>query len=190
MRLWPDVVRRWGSTSSERSQPYPCDTLLDDPDDALFRAVDIDARPATVFRWLCQLRVAPYSYDLLDNRGRRSPQELTPGLERLQSGDRFMTIFELVEFEAPRSITLWHRGGVFGSVACTYQVADATPARSRLLVKLVVGYAKPPIGLLARAVLPGGDLLMMRRQLLNLKRLAEAPEPAAASSTARRTGSP
>ncbi|MBK5116642.1 MAG: hypothetical protein JJE23_06940, partial [Thermoleophilia bacterium] len=73
MRLWPDVVRRWGSTSSERSQSYPCDTLLDDPDDALFRAVDIDARPATVFRWLCQLRVAPYSYDLLDNRGRRSP---------------------------------------------------------------------------------------------------------------------
>jgi hypothetical protein len=173
MELWPGVVRHWGSTPAERLRPYPCDPLLEDPDDALFRAVDIDARPATVFRWLCQLRVAPYSYDLLDNRGHRSPQQLTPGLERLQPGDRFMTIFRLVEFEADRSITLWHQGGVFGSVGCTYQVVESGPGRSRLLVKLIARYPKPPTGLLARAALPGGDLLMMRRQLLNLKRLAE-----------------
>lgn len=174
MKLWPGVVRHWGSTAEERFQSYPCDSLLDDPDQALFRAVDIDAVAATVFRWLCQLRVAPYSYDLLDNRGRRSPQHLTPGLEELQAGDRFMTIFELAEFELDRSITLWHQGHVFGSVGCTYRVIDAGPGRSRLVVKLIARYAKPPTGLLARAVLPGGDLLMMRRQLLNLKRLAEA----------------
>lgn len=84
MRIWPELVRHWGTTAPERARPYPCDELVPSSDGALFRGVSVEAPAAVVFRWLCQLRAAPYSYDLLDNRGRRSPQELTPGLERLR----------------------------------------------------------------------------------------------------------
>jgi hypothetical protein len=76
----------WGATADERHRPLPCDDHLPEHDQVLLRAVDTQAPPATVFRWLCQLRVAPYSYDWLDNWGRRSPRELTAGLENLEPG--------------------------------------------------------------------------------------------------------
>ncbi len=174
MTGWPSFVTDWGSTAAERAQPFACDGLVERPDLELYRALDVAAPAATVFRWLCQLRAAPYSYDLIDNGGRRSPQELIPGLERLEEGQRMMRIFKLVAFEPDRSVTVLSEGRLFGRVACTYQVTQLAPGRSRLLVKLLVGRGTgariwPAVALM----LPPGDLVMMRRQLLNLKRLAE-----------------
>jgi hypothetical protein len=171
---WPSAVREWGSTAYERERPYPCDALLSDADETVFRAVDVEAPAPLLFRWLCQLRVAPYSYDLLDNLGRRSPQTLTPGLERLEPGQTVGKIFRLIEFEPDRSITLFSSGRVFGDVAATYLAEPDGAKRSRLVVKLLVDYARMgPQRHLMSPILPPGDLFMMRRQLLNLKRLAE-----------------
>ena len=146
---------------------------MSNPDGAVFRAIDIVAPPAIVFRWLCQLRVAPYSYDLLDNLGRTSPRELTPGLDDLAVGQRVMTIFELVEFERDHHITLVLDRGrwLFGDLAVTYRVTPAAGG-SRLVVKMVARAR----GLLARALqpaMPAGDLVMMRKQFLTIKQLAE-----------------
>ncbi|HEX5989456.1 MAG TPA: hypothetical protein VFY75_04495 [Solirubrobacterales bacterium] len=172
---WPAAVNEWGSTAEERTRPYPCDDLLEEPRSELFRAVDVDAPQATVFRWLCQLRAAPYSYDKLDNFGRRSPQRLTPGLERLERGQRVATIFHLADFEPGESLTILHRGRVFGEVACTYRAARVDGERSRIVVKLLWRPARRGLlGAPERLLLPPGDLVMMRRQLLNLKELAEA----------------
>jgi hypothetical protein len=167
-------IEQWGSTAAERAEPFPCDRLLAEPDSTLFRAVDVDAPAATTFRWLCQLRAAPYSYDKLDNFGRRSPQTLTPGLEQLAVGQRVQTIFKLVEFDPGRSLTIRSDGRVFGRVACTYRAHPAGPERSRIVVKLLAAYPPGALHLrLLRGLLPLGDLVMMRRQLLNLKQLAE-----------------
>jgi hypothetical protein len=165
------VVDEWGSSAVERSEPFPCDDLGVSPDRVLFRAIDIVAPPEQVFRWLCQLRVAPYSYDWLDNLGRRSPRELTEGVEQLEIGQRMCTIFTLAHFEPGRSLTLDHRG-VFGRVAITYRVTPR-PGGSRLVVKLlwvVPGSIARP---LLAALLPAGDLVMMRKQLRTFKALAE-----------------
>ena len=140
----------------------------------LFRAVTIDAPAPVVYRWLCQLKVAPYSYDLLDNRGRRSPQHLVPGVDQLEVGERVL-IFELASFAVDEHLTLRLRGHrVFGDVGMSYMVVPDGPDRSRLVVKVVTMPARGLPGALVRGLLPAGDLVMMRRQLLNLKALAEA----------------
>jgi hypothetical protein len=167
----------WGATADEVHAPLPCDAVLPEHDQVLFRAVTVNAAPEVMFRWLCQLRVAPYSYDLIDNFGRQSPVELTPGLERLEAGQRAMRIFTLVSFEAPHHLTLSVTDpraiGAFGQVAGTYAVRPLDDGRCRLVVKLLVRYPRSAWGRLMQRLLPWGDLLMMRRQLKNLSALAE-----------------
>jgi hypothetical protein len=172
------VAATWGSTPEERAGAWPCDALGPAGAYALFRGVTVGAPRDLVFRWLCQLRVAPYSYDWIDNRGRRSPRTLTPGLERLARGQSVMTIFELVDFAPGEHLTLANRargGGrpVFGGIWCTYRTRDAAASGTRLAVKLLVQPPRGPAGRLSAALLPWGDLVMMRKQLLTLKALAE-----------------
>ena len=168
-------IRSWGSTEAERAETYPCDSLLADPDDVLYRAVTVAAPPQAVFRWLCQLRVAPYSYDWIDNFGRRSPRELVPGTDELAVGQRVMRIFRLAAWQPDRHLTVVLDNPVgcrvFGDLAVTYRVAAADGA-TRLVVKLRV---RRPRGLfrIVSPLLPSGDLIMMRKQLLTLKSLAE-----------------
>jgi hypothetical protein len=172
------LVAFWGSTAEERSRRFPCDDLIPEPDHVLFRAVSAQASAAVLFRWLCQLRIAPYSIDPLDNPrfylGRPSPKTLTPGADALERGQTFMTMFKLESFEPPQHITLRsHRfAAVFGDVAVTYMIVPSA-TKSRLVVKLI---ARGPTTRLARAAQPTLqwiDLLMMRRQLRTLTRLAE-----------------
>jgi hypothetical protein len=152
----------WGASASERSAAMPCDGLAPGACTRADRAIDIDAPVTTVFAWLCQLRVAPYSYDVLDNFGRRSPRKRNPELRHLVAGQRFMTLFRLHSFVDDKHITLRTK-----RVAVTYAVRPVRGA-TRLHVRVLFEGPKL-IGHLAAA----GDLVMMRKQLLTLKSLAE-----------------
>lgn len=172
------VTRTWGTTPDERLIQYPCDGLLDRVDDLYWRGITIHSPPDVIYKWLCQMRVAPYSYDWLDNLGRQSPQRLTPGLDELAVGQSMMFIFEVVSFERDRHVTIRIKNrlpgaGTITDCAISYLIAPVVGAEHRLLAKLVVKYPGGPLGPLMRLTLPGGDLIMMRRQLLNFKRLCE-----------------
>jgi hypothetical protein len=166
---------------------YPCDRFIEQFDAIYYRGVTIHASPKIIFRWLCQLRVAPYSYDLIDNFGRRSPKSLTPGMDNLVIGLLIRNRFSLVDFERNKHITvlLTHKRKtessfthielpLFGQIAISYLIIPhKTPNSSRLLVKIIVQY---PIGITGRLMsifLPWRDMVMMRKQLLNLKKLSE-----------------
>jgi hypothetical protein len=84
-----------------------------------------------------------------------------------------------VDFAGDRHITLRIKQGtgafsLFGDLALTYLIVEDNPESCRLLVKMVVRYPRGITGAVMRRVLPWGDLVMMRRQLLNFKALAES----------------
>lgn len=158
----------WGASAAEREIALPCDDILPTALLRLHRAVTVDAPAAIVFRWLCQLRLAPYSYDLLDNFGRRSPRELTDGLDELSPGQRFMSIFRLVSSVPGEQITLRAK-----RTAVTYAALQGA-GQTRLLSRVLFEPPGPePLASLTGRALALGDLVMMRKQLLTLKSLAE-----------------
>ena len=70
------IPSRWGVTPEECSRTFPGDRFTQPSYTAYYRGITIRASPETVFRWLCQMKAAPYSYDWLDNLGRQSPLEI------------------------------------------------------------------------------------------------------------------
>lgn len=168
----------WGTTPQERLLPFPCDRFVQEPCTPYYRGITVNAAAETLFPWLCQMKVAPYSYDWIDNFGRQSPQKLIPGLDDLVTGQKVMTIFELIDFERNRHITLRLKPNLIGSrvlgdCLVSYLIVPQTQSTCRLLVKLTIGYSPGPVHWLMRTFVAWGDFIMMRRQLLNFKSLAE-----------------
>jgi hypothetical protein len=159
---------RWGVSASETVRSYPCDAFIGSPTLRLWRGVRVEAPAMAVWPWVAQTRVAPYSYDWIDNLGRRSPGELMD-LPEPRVGDRFTTfaagreIGEIVSVDPGRQLT-----GRIGGVFMSYVLMPQEPDVTRLLLKIVTRTSR-----LRALGLSVGDLIMARRQLLNLKRLAE-----------------
>jgi hypothetical protein len=184
------IAYTWGSTPEERLMSFPCNRYIDSSDEAYFRAIDVRAPTEILFRWLCQLKVGSYSYDWLDHleriffkvsesiRDRPSPEQLLPGVENLALGQRVMGIFKLVEFEQNRHLTIVlddkQAISIFGDIAASYVLVPMTPNTCRLILKGHIRYPRNPFWSWIRWVMPWGDLLMMRKQFLRLKNLAQS----------------
>jgi hypothetical protein len=166
---------RWGVTDDEVARRYPCDDVVPSPALSAWRGVTVHAPPAAVWPWVTQIRVAPYSYDWIDNLGRRSPRELLTLAEPV-AGERFTTagsrqLGRIVSVTSGEQLT----GQIMGAYMSYVVVAEN--GATRLLLKIVT-----PGGRWVAPLLCVGDLVMARRQLLNLKRLAEVASPARSSN--------
>jgi hypothetical protein len=158
---------RWGVSSSETLRSYPCDDFVASPVLQAWRGVCVKAPAEAVWPWVAQVRLAPYSYDWIDNLGRRSPRELV-GLPEPQVGDRFTAaggrkLGRIVSVDPGKQLT----GTIMGAFM-SYVLVPQDHDTTRLLLKVAMRTNR-----WAAALLSVGDLIMARRQLLNLKQLAE-----------------
>jgi hypothetical protein len=162
---------RWGVTDSETSRFYPCDDFVDSPALQAWRGVRVETPAEAVWPWVAQVRLAPYAYDWIDNLGRRSPRELA-GLPEPQVGERFTTAGGR---EAGRILSVDrgnHLTGTIMGAFLSYVLVPEDHGTTRLLLKVVMQTTR-----WKATALSLGDLLMARRQLLNLKQLAERRPP-------------
>jgi hypothetical protein len=169
------AIRTWGTTEAERDAGYPCDEALPDATTVTYRGIDVEAPAQVVYRWLCQMQKGPYSYDLLDNFGRRSPRKLVEGLDQLELGLRFMTLYELVEFEPGHQLTVRtnRAKAAFGVQSVTYRATPAPGGGCRLVAKRRLVPPRGPFGPLMKLNLPWIDFVMARKQFKTLKKLSE-----------------
>ncbi|MEO7448246.1 MAG: hypothetical protein ABI336_08220 [Humibacillus sp.] len=160
---------RWGVTDAEVALAYACDQFVDGPGLRAWRGVTVHASATELWPWVCQIRAAPYSYDWVDNLGRRSPEVLLD-LPEPVVGEPFTCtagrgVGQVLAVTYERELT----GRIVGAVM-TYRLEPVGPRTTRLLLK--VAMATHPAVAVAVSI---GDLVMARRQLLTFKRLAEHP---------------
>lgn len=158
---------RWGVSDAEVRRPYGCDAFVTAPTLQAWRGVTVHADPATVWARVRQVRLSPYSYDLVDNLGQRSPRDLRD-LPEPRVGDPFTHALgrdqgRVVAVDPGHELTATIMGAHL-SYAVLPQDDD---------VRLVLKVAAHASRWLA-PVLSVGDLVMARKQLLTLKELAES----------------
>lgn len=158
---------RWGVSDDEIVRTYPCDDFVTSPTLQAWRGVSVEAPAEAVWPWVAQVRLAPYSYDWIDNLGRRSPRELVE-LPEPRVGERFTAaggrqLGRIVSVAPGKQLT----GAIMGAFM-SYVLVPQDRDTSRLLLKLVMRTSR-----LVAVGVSIGDLVMARRQLLNFKLLAE-----------------
>jgi hypothetical protein len=82
---------RWGATDDEVRRPFPGAEVIPGGTRSATMAVTIDAPPSRVWPWLAQMghdRAGWYSWDRLDNFGRRSAERVHREWQGINLGDR------------------------------------------------------------------------------------------------------
>lgn len=169
----------WGATAKEVSRRLPSDDLVPSPTFDATRAITIAAPPERVWPWIVQMgvtRAGWYSYDLLDNLGRRSARRLIPEFQHLEPGDivpmspdgkQGMKVYSV---DAPHSM-VW---GEPGGTTWAWQLDAVEPDSTRLITRVRSRYRWLSPSIAFSALVEFADIWMMHRMLLNLRERAEA----------------
>jgi hypothetical protein len=172
---------------AEQSGNLPGDVLIASPIGTLTHAVTIQASAADIWPWLVQMgagRAGWYSYDLLDNGGRRSADQILPEHQHLTVGTLMPALpgvregFLVLAFEPRRNLILgWGSPGAPPLTTWAFVLEPASSDRTRLIVRARAGRGYRLFGMpaaLSRQLARPVHWLMQRRQLLGIKRRAEA----------------
>ncbi len=168
-----------------RPTVMPGDDLIAEPQVSNDRSVTLAAPPGEVFAWLAQMgfgRAGWYSYDWIDNLGRRSAECLHPEWQVTEAGEQMPggpIEFDVPALQRPNHLVLavldrralGHR--LWFTLAYRLQPIDggATQLDTRARIRI-----DGPAGRVLATALGFGDGMMVRRQLRGLVKRCGATE--------------
>ena len=166
----------WNATREEIDGAVVGDDVCSDARTIATRCITINASPDEVFPWIRQLgfgRAGWYSYDWIDNLGRKSATTINPDWQDVHTGSRVPggpIDFEAALVDAPHSFVL--RIGSQGKFAGRFCFTLAyelrpDPLGTRLVTRMRA-HIDLPGGRIAEYLLSLGDGIMVRKQLLTL----------------------
>ena len=175
------IFQYWGATTEEIHGSVVGDNLCPDATLIATRSITISAPSQDVFPWIRQMgfgRAGWYSYDWLDNLGRKSATRVHEEWQSVESGDKVPSgpiSFTAAIVEAPRHFVLEIKSLGKKSpklhFTLAYELRDDT--QGTRLVTRMRSHIKLPFGSLFELFILGpGDGIMLRRQLLTINKHA------------------
>ena len=169
-------MRHWGATHDEIQGTVVGDNLCSASAVTATRCITLSAPPHEVFPWIRQMgfgRAGWYSYDWIDNLGRKSATRIHPEWQDIHSGSKVPggpIDFTAAIVEAPHSyVLLVQPAGKLGQRFCftlAYELREH-PRGTRLVTRMRASI-KVPSGGIAERLLAFGDGIMVRKQLTTL----------------------
>jgi hypothetical protein len=173
------IFQYWGATTEEIHGSIIGDNLCRDATLIATRSITRSAPPKDVFPWIRQMgfgRAGWYSYDWIDNLGRKSATKVHEEWQSVESGDKIPSgpiSFTAAIVEAPRHFVLEIKSLGKKSPKLHFTLAyelREDPQGTRLVTRMR-SHIKLPFGsLFERFILGPGDGIMLRRQLLTINR--------------------
>jgi hypothetical protein len=183
------IFQYWGATAEEINNSVVGDDLCSDATVVATRSITIGAAPQEVFPWIRQMgfgRAGWYSYDWLDNLGRKSATTIHDEWQSVAAGDKIPSgpiSFIAAIVDAPRHFVLEIKSPGKKShgkkspgkkspkmhFTLAYELRD-DPQGTRLVTRMRSRINLPLGSLFEKLILGPGDGIMLRRQLLNIKK--------------------
>jgi hypothetical protein len=180
------IFQYWGATPEEIQSPVVGDDLCSAATLIATRSITISAPPQEVFQWIRQMgfgRAGWYSYDWLDNLGRKSATTIHDEWQTVEAGDKVPSgpiSFTAAIVEAPRHFVLEIKSLGKKSpklhFTLAYELRDDLQG-TRLVTRMRSHISVPLGSLFEKLILGPGDGLMLRRQLLTIRQNASKTSP-------------
>jgi len=178
------IFQFWGATKEEIESSVIGDDICKNATLVATRSITIAAPPQDVFPWIRQMgfgRAGWYSYDWLDNLGRKSASTIHDEWQSVAAGDKIPSgpiSFIAAIVDAPRHFVLEIKSPAKKSpgkkspkmhFTLAYELRD-DPQGTRLVTRMRSRVNLPLGSLFEKLILGPGDGIMLRRQLLNIKK--------------------